>query len=487
MSTEAPPRPTTSSPPTATKLLSLEGIQESRPARALLGVLLAALVVTIIYLIVLAFTGHFTNIVTINAQLPEGSNAVMVSAPVEYRNVTVGKVSSERPAANGSIAVQFQLYPAKMAQVPKGVQAEVSPLSIFGNQYVDLVPPAVIGEGHLQAGDSIAPYAGEASTSLQGTVTKLYDLLHAVHPADLDTALTAFATALNGQGTNLGQALAAASEYLGTIRPDLPTIDADLKLLDPFSNHLQAAAPDVLAILANSSVTSQTITQEAAQLHTLLSTGQDATGRFADVLQQSQNGLISLMNQSGPLLSDVTANPNELSLTLQGLGQWAAAWSAAESNGPYLSVTATLPIADISSGVNAALGYDNPASISAALGSAFNPATYSSANCPEYPGTTNPYCGTGGSPAATPVGGSSASAAGLATSSGGQSPAASGQAATTRQQSAQDHPAAATPYLQELDAVDAIATALNGGRPPASPAVASLVLLPLFASMSGSY
>lgn len=443
-----------------------------------MGLLLAALIVGIVYSILLAFTGHFTNVVSIDAELPPGSNAVAVGASVQYRNVTVGKVASEKAVADGTIAVRFEMYPAKMVQVPKGVQAEVAPLSIFGNQYVDLVPPATIGEGHLEAGETIPAYAGAPSTSLQGTVTGLYDLLHAIHPADLDTALTAFATALRGEGQNLGQALRDASDYFGAIQPHLPEVQSDLKLLDPVSGHLQAATPDLLGFLSNSSVTAQTITDEQQQLDKVLTTGRSATQQFADILQQSQNALISLMNQSGPLLSDVTANPNELSLTVQGLGQWAAAWAAAESGGPYLSVSANLPIADISAGVNAALGYDNPASISAALGPAFNPATYSAANCPQYPGTSNPYCGVGGSPAAAPPAGTSASADSYRPSTAPQ------QAQRSQQQAAYSGPS--TPYLNELRAIEAIATALNGGRPPASPALASMVLFPLLSSMSGA-
>lgn len=463
---------------TGTRRLSLEGFQESRVARAFMGLLLAALIVGIVYSILLAFTGHFTNVVSIDAELPPGSNAVAVGASVQYRNVTVGKVASEKAVADGTIAVRFEMYPAKMVQVPKGVQAEVAPLSIFGNQYVDLVPPATIGEGHLEAGETIPAYAGAPSTSLQGTVTGLYDLLHAIHPADLDTALTAFATALRGEGQNLGQALRDASDYFGAIQPHLPEVQSDLKLLDPVSGHLQAATPDLLGFLSNSSVTAQTITDEQQQLDKVLTTGRSATQQFADILQQSQNALISLMNQSGPLLSDVTANPNELSLTVQGLGQWAEAWAAAESGGPYLSVSANLPIADISAGVNAALGYDNPASISAALGPAFNPATYSAANCPQYPGTSNPYCGVGGSPAAAPPAGTSASADSYRPSTAPQ------QAQRSQQQAAYSGPS--TPYLNELRAIEAIATALNGGRPPASPALASMVLFPLLSSMSGA-
>ena len=46
------------------------------------------------------------------------------------------------PDPNNTIAVTIKMYPAKMSQVPKNVQATVAPLSIFGNQAVDLDVPA---------------------------------------------------------------------------------------------------------------------------------------------------------------------------------------------------------------------------------------------------------------------------------------------------------------------------------------------------------
>ena len=489
---------------------SLESIQDSRPARALLGFVLSAAVLATVYAIVLAFTGQFTNVVKVNAQLPVGSNAVPVGAPVQYRNVTVGKIASESPTPNGSIAVKFDFYPTRIVHVPKGVQAQVAPLSIFGNQYVDLVPPATIGTAHVEAGDFIQAYGGQPATSLQGTTTQLYNLLNAINPADLDTALTAFATALKDEGTKLGQALDAASQYTGgTIEPRLTTIQADLRLLVPVSNHLAAATPDLLGLLANSEVTGSTITNQADQLHTLLNTGSQATQQLATIFQATQTQLIDLMNQSGPLLSDVTANPNELSLTLSGLSQWAAAWASAESQGPYLSVTANLPVADISSGINAALGYNNPASIAAALGPQFNPQTYSSANCPIYPGGSNPYCGTGSSPASAqtpgqttvcardvglpviscndPVVSAAAQHRSAADRSSASQSSASQVAAGTSDVGAGSAQAGDTyPFAAELQAIDSIASALNGGRPPASPAVASLLLYPLFVSLSGT-
>ncbi|HLI53969.1 MAG TPA: MCE family protein [Acidimicrobiales bacterium] len=465
---------------------SVEALQQSRTARALSGVVLAALIFGVAYLIVLAFTGSFTNVVRIRAQLPAGSNAVPIAAPVEFRNVTVGKVGSETPGPGGKIAVEFDIYPRFLPRIPAGVQAQVSPLSIFGNQYVDLVPPAVASPAHLERGAFIPAYTGTPSTSLQGTVSQLYDLLAAINPADLDVALTSLATALQGEGKALGHTLAGTSDYLGgAVVPNLTTIGSDLHLVPPVASTVTAATPDILGTLSNTSVTAGTLTSHQQALRTLLDAGTASVGQFATILQQVQTTLPSLLNESGPLLADVTRNPDELAQTLSGLTQFASAVAQSESHGPFLEVTANLPVADISAGVNAALGYDNPASVDAALGSLVNPPTYTSADCPEYPGEANPYCGSGGSPDATPVGPAS-SAALVAPASADPAPAPRSAAATAgapRSTGGTLDQGAPMPTSGELAAVSDVAAALNGGQPTPAPGLAWMVLYPLLASM----
>lgn len=204
------------------------------------------------------------------------------------------------------------------------------------------------------------------------------------------------------------------------------------------------------------------------------------------MLQQVQSTLPQLLNQSGPLLADINRNPNELAETLNGLGQWAAAWASAESNGPYLSVNANLPLANVNDAVDAALGYGLPGSLAAAIGPAhFNPPTYTAADCPNY-GLPNPYC-MGGSPAAQPVGAASAPGNGGSTGTAGSSDSAASATGPSPAGSTVVAGAGAqplSPYAEAQQAAEAIATALNGGRPVSQPAVATMLLLPLLASMS---
>lgn len=463
--------------------MGLEGMSRSRPARTVVGVIVAAAVVAVVWAIVMAFTGRFTDVVPIRAQLPRGSNAVPVGTPVQYRNVTVGQVSSVAATTGGGVTVGIRLHPQYLKEIPAGVEAQVQPLSIFGNQFVDLVPPRTAApatpRGHLEAHTLVAAYTGSASSSIQGTATQLYDLLEAVHPAQLDTALTALATALNGEGKALGSALVDASRYTGqAVVPNLSQLSADLRALPAAAGTLDKATPDLLGILSNTSVTARTITGQVAALQAFLGNGADAAGQAGALLQQVQTSLPSLLNEAGPLLADVTQSPTELSRTLSGLTAFASAVASSESHGPYLSLNVTIPVENENAAVDAALGYDNPSSIDQALGSAVNPPTYTSADCPEYPGEDNPYCG-GGSPDARPTGGEAAGGSATATTTtakgSGASPGPAGDLVST---------SASDPYTAELAAAQEVASALNGGAPPASPALADLVLVPLLQEVS---
>lgn len=459
---------------------SLEALEDSRKWRVVFGLVLSVVVIAAVLTIVASFTGRFTNVITVRGELPGTGPALPVGSLVLYRNVTVGKVKSEGQGANGQVAATFQLYPAQAANVPKGVRALVEPLSIFGNQSVQLtLPEGATASGHLEAGDLITADTTTKSSSLQATVTQVFKLLNAVHPADLDTALTALATALRGEGTALGQTLDSASSYLGVLNPLLPTVKSDIGLTAPVSQSLAQAAPDLVATLRQGVSTSNTLSQFRTDLAGLLSRGTQASQHLTAITDQVSQTFPNLLNGSGPVLADISNNPNELRDTLSGLQAFASAVAASASHGPFLSVNVTLPIVDINAAVNAALGYQTQTQLAAALGSVFNPAPYTAADCPHYAGETS-HCG-GGSPAGTPtppgsgqgLAGAAITAPQSATAPSAAGPSAAGSAA----------PKLADPYAAEQSAVQSIATAL-GGQPPASPALTSLVLVPLYSSMA---
>ena len=80
------------------------------------------------------------------AQLPASSTAVALGAPVEYRNVTVGSVASQgKSVPGGLVVVTLHLQPSMLQTIPAQVRATETPVSFFGDPYIELVPPSQHG------------------------------------------------------------------------------------------------------------------------------------------------------------------------------------------------------------------------------------------------------------------------------------------------------------------------------------------------------
>lgn len=401
------------------------GIGRRRDPRwlATLGVGLAAAVVAATTAILLAFQGHFTSYEQVTAVVPASATAVPDGAPVEYRNVNVGKVADSgtlRP--DGLVAFSLHLKPGQVGHIPATVRATVAPVSIFGNEYLVLEPPPDPGAATLRAGATVPPVDSQVA-SLQATLGDLDHLLLALHPQELDTALTALADAITGQGASLGQTFVAAHDYLTTMLPLWPTAVSDLQKLAPVATTIAAATPDLTATFGNLIGPNQTVSAAGPQIAQLFSGSASLAGQTADLLGRIQQPFAVLAAASGPFLDDISgASPTELQRLFSGLARWASTWNAAEASGPWLNVTATIQVA-------------NPADLALAV--------------------------LGGPQAA------SALAAGLG--GGMVNPPTYGGGATTA--------VMAEPAQQQ--AVASLASVADGGRAPASPAVATLLLSPV--------
>jgi len=329
-----------------------------------------------------SFGGVFSTYVVVNAQLPASSTAVALNAPVEYRNVTVGTVASDgKSVPGGLVLVTLHLQPSMLHLIPAGVAATETPVSFFGDAYMELVAPSHIAPGTLRAGQTIPALKVGETASLQATLGDLDYLLNALHPARLDAALTALAGALQGQGTSLGKNFDKGNTYFTQMLPLWPTVVSNLKSLVPVANQFDASTPDILRILSNQSTTGELITSEASTIRQAIPGGATLAGETAQLLTAIQQPYEVLAADSAPFLQDISQNPKEIAQLLEGLNSWANAWIGAESSGPYLKLSTTVVVANPADlGLAVLGGADVNDYLSAGLGPGYvNPATYTSA------------------------------------------------------------------------------------------------------------
>jgi phospholipid/cholesterol/gamma-HCH transport system substrate-binding protein len=426
------------------------------------GTILVVVVLGLVVLIFASFEGTFTQFSTVTVQLPESSTAVALNSPVEYRDVTVGKVASQgRSVPGGLVSVVIHIKPGDLDKIPAGVKATVTPVSFFGNEYVVLEPPNQPGSATLQPGQLIPPLSTGETASLQATLGDLDTLIKEINPQKLNAALTAIAGSLQGQGTSLGKNLVTSDTYLKEMLPLWPTFVENLQTLVPIANSLQAATPNLVQIFANQTVTSNTVTELTTNVEASLSGSATFVADFSQLLDDVQQPFELLADDSGPFLQDLSQNPQEISQLLGGLDTWAKSWLAAEDAGPYLSLTATIPVQNPADLGLAVLGGSNVTTdLLDGLGPSYvNPATYTSADCPHFGALSG--CGgvtTGLTPQPTTY----------------SVPAIASSASTV-----------ATPVLPEpaqTRTVGQIVTALTGSRPSDS-SISTLLLSPVLSDM----
>jgi phospholipid/cholesterol/gamma-HCH transport system substrate-binding protein len=349
--------------------------------------------------------------------------------------VTVGNVASRgKSVPGGLITVTIHMEPSMLETIPAQVRATETPVSFFGDPYIELVPPSHAGVARLHAGATIPALRVGQTGSLQATLGSLDTLLTKLHPAELDAALTALASALQGNGVSLGHNLVRGNTYFEQMLPLWPTVVSNLRTLVPVANQFAVSTPDILQILANQTTTASTINDQSTGVQQAIGGGDVLAGETSQLLTAIEQPFNVLTADSGPFLQAISQNPQEISQLLQGLNSWANAWIAAEASGPYLNLTQTEVVANPADLGLAVLGGPQAASyLSAGLGPGFvNPPTYTSAG-------TLP--------------------------SGGATTSATTQAAVVF------GPA-------ETRAVSQIVTAVSGSA-PRSPAVSSLLLSPL--------
>ncbi|MBV9486597.1 MAG: MCE family protein [Frankiaceae bacterium] len=329
----------------------------------------------------------------VSAELPAAGNAVRPGDRVEYLDVPVGTVASgERLNRDGQALVDLKLTPSKAAVIPANVEAVVAPLSIFGNQYVNLLPPAV-PDGHLAPGQVIVASTSSPSGSLQDTLANLYDVLRAVHPAQLDAALSAVATALKGHGRQIGGAIDQVSGYLQMLRPELPTLVDDFRLAATAAAALVGSVGPLQASLHNLTTTAKTVVDQQTNLASVLSNGSRFAGQLSGVLSDTAATYAQVVANVEPLLVSLGRHPASLIKITKGLSNWTRSWSSAVGPGPYIHFNVLLPVPDPYTFLFAAEGGPTGRALAdQAFRRELDPFPYSAKDCPRYGRLAGPNC-----------------------------------------------------------------------------------------------
>jgi phospholipid/cholesterol/gamma-HCH transport system substrate-binding protein len=288
--------------------------------RKLQGLGFLVVIAGLLWLSIAIYNKAFTAEVPVTLVTPRIGHQLIVPADVTLRGVLVGQVRAVQTTGNHA-EMSLALQPGAVNDIPANVSAVILPETLFGEKYVQLVPPAHPSRRHIHAGEVI-PYS-RSKVSIE--TSKVFDdtlpLLEALHPVQLSQTLSALADALQGRGNALGRNLVLADTYFRGLNPHLPTLEHDIRQLATVSAEYTHAAPDLLALLRNFAFTAHTFTVKQDIYAAFLR----GTSGFADtataVVSRNAANLISLARVSQPDLGVLAQYSPEFTCLLTGMAK----------------------------------------------------------------------------------------------------------------------------------------------------------------------
>ena len=285
------------------------------------GVVFLTVLAMLVGLSIAIYQKAFDRVTTITIKADRAGLQLAKFGDVRLNGVLIGQVRKiEQDGKEASIEVALQ--PSVADDLPTNVQVQILPTTLFGQKYISFVMPGKPSAARLENDDVIASDQVEVNVELSRILAELFPLLRAVRPADLNMTLNALATALEGRGGQLGGTLVDLDDYLGAIEAHLPTLREDLIRLAEVADTYDDAAPDLLRVLGNLTVTSKTITQKRKEIDVFFSDIGGLARTSQRILADNEANLIRIGEVTAPILDLLAEYSPEFPCLIEGAADY---------------------------------------------------------------------------------------------------------------------------------------------------------------------
>jgi phospholipid/cholesterol/gamma-HCH transport system substrate-binding protein len=278
----------------------------------LILIVLAAFVVSAI-----AYNRGFESTIPVTLKADRAGLQMHPNNRVKIRGVDLGFVHSvQLNKDNTGVDIVLYLNPELAAQVPANATVSLDQLTAFGNKAIMMNYPANPSNETLHAGSVIE--TTHITTELNNTFDHLMTLLTEIQPAKLNATLGAFAQAVQGQGDSLGTTISKANNYLVKFNQNMPALQNDFRVTSGFSRVYADAAPDLVSLLHNASVTSRTISDRSVDFHGAIKGGDNVGGEIDNFFGTNANPLTDMLSSLRPTTSLLKEYSPEFTCFLDG-------------------------------------------------------------------------------------------------------------------------------------------------------------------------
>jgi phospholipid/cholesterol/gamma-HCH transport system substrate-binding protein len=282
------------------------------------GVFYVALMIALMSLCTAAYLKYFQSVTWVTIEADRAGLQLPKYGDVRMHGVLIGQVR-DISQKNGKAVVKLGLEPDAARAVPTNADVAIKPTTLFGQKYVEFVDPQAAGPVGLEDGTVIGSDRVKTTVELDQILARLSTILTTVRPQDLNATLHAVATALSGNGDDLGRAMDKLDNYLGTMNEYLPTLREDLDKLADVAHTYAVAAPDLIETLENGTKSARTLKQQDEEFGDLLSGVAGLADNSTALLRANEKAIDVETQLAIPLLKMLEFYSPEFPCVLKGL------------------------------------------------------------------------------------------------------------------------------------------------------------------------
>lgn len=332
---------------------------------ALRGAVGVAIIVALIIYTTIASTGAFSGYPEVSATVPASNAGVTEQSSVEYKGVIVGKVIKVTTEGKTS-TLTMRIYDRQAAGVSAQAKVRVLPRTLFGDQFVQLMPPEQDTGKAIEDGDVLKTDTSEGTVQLYEAYVRLTELLSQVKPEKIASTLSAMAQLLDGRGEKFGRMIDQLYDVTSDVPELLELLDDGMDVASTLSAQLAAATPDGMRAMRDAVALSETLVTERQALAGALTGGIALTTEGRRFLGDNTDRFVELIRASGPVIDTLAENPRGLPNAVRSARTLLEKGIPTFETGPWFRIRANLTTKE--------------------------PRPYTVADCPRYPGLDGPNC-----------------------------------------------------------------------------------------------
>lgn len=243
--------------------------QLDRPVvQRLIGLCMVIAFAGVITLVVAAFNGSFNSVTTVTVRADRAGLMMAAKDRVKYHGVQVGTVR-EVSLVDDGVELVLDLDPEQAAVIDSSVTARISPETLFGNKFIDLVARPDKPSGSTLS-DGAVLVAGDVGTEVNTLFENLMKVLDTAKPSQVHQTLQALSSTLRGKGDQLGELLVKADTYLDDFADMLPDLRRDFDEAAKVADLYADVAPEGFRALDNVTEIGNTVVAKQKQLRAFL-------------------------------------------------------------------------------------------------------------------------------------------------------------------------------------------------------------------------